>query len=65
MFTSMVIISPRVIMTVIEAFPALQNYQLGIVMIPTFILPGGTLVVGAEDPSVLAAAMMKCLAGAP
>ncbi len=37
---------------------------LGIAMIPTFILPGGTLVVGAEDPSVLAAAMMKCLADA-
>jgi hypothetical protein len=38
MFTSMVIISPRVIMTVIQAFPALQNYQLGIVMIPIVLV---------------------------
>nr|MDO8084507.1 hypothetical protein [Candidatus Sigynarchaeum springense] len=38
MFTSMVIISPRVIMTVIEVFPALQNYQLGIVMIPVVLV---------------------------
>ncbi len=38
MFTSMVIISPRVIMTVIEAFPALRNYQLGIVMIPVVLV---------------------------
>jgi predicted DsbA family dithiol-disulfide isomerase len=38
---------------------------LGIAMIPTFILPGGTLVVGAEDPSILAGAMMKCLADTP
>ncbi|MBN2152535.1 MAG: hypothetical protein JW839_13870 [Candidatus Lokiarchaeota archaeon] len=38
MFTSMVIISPRVIMTVIDAFPALKNYQLGIVMIPVVLV---------------------------
>jgi hypothetical protein len=38
MFTSMVIISPRVIMTVIQAFPALQNYQLGIIMIPVVLV---------------------------
>lgn len=44
MFTSMVIISPRVIMTVIAAFPALKNYQLGIVMIPV------VLVVDATGP---------------
>ena len=30
---------------------------LGIRMVPTFILPGGKVIVGAEDPAVLAAAM--------
>jgi len=38
MFTSLVIISPRVIMTAVRAFPALQSYQLGIVMIPVVML---------------------------
>ncbi|MEX2717277.1 MAG: hypothetical protein Q6353_005150 [Candidatus Sigynarchaeum springense] len=38
MFTSMVIISPRVIMTVIDVFPALQNYRAGIVMIPVVLV---------------------------
>ena len=30
---------------------------LGVRMVPTFLLPGGVAVVGAEDPAVLAAAM--------
>ena len=30
---------------------------LGVHMVPTFILPAGRLVVGAEEPAILAAAM--------
>lgn len=32
---------------------------MGINMVPTFILPDGSVVVGAEDPSVLAAAILR------
>jgi predicted DsbA family dithiol-disulfide isomerase len=33
----------------------------GISMVPTFILPGGQIIVGAEDPSVLAAGIRQAL----
>jgi predicted DsbA family dithiol-disulfide isomerase len=33
----------------------------GISMVPTFILPGGQIIVGAEDPSVLAAGILQAL----
>jgi len=32
---------------------------MGINMVPTFILPDGNVVVGAEDPNVLAAAILR------
>jgi predicted DsbA family dithiol-disulfide isomerase len=31
----------------------------GITMVPTFVLPGGEIIVGAEDPRVLAAALRR------
>lgn len=33
----------------------------GIGMVPTFILPSGEIIVGAEDPSVLAAALQRAM----
>ncbi|NJD24208.1 MAG: DsbA family oxidoreductase [Betaproteobacteria bacterium] len=36
-----------------------QMRALGVRMIPTFLLPGGRAVVGAEDPAVLAAALRR------
>ena len=33
----------------------------GINMVPTFILPGGQVIVGAEDPAVLAAAIRRAI----
>lgn len=39
-----------------------QVRALGITMIPTFIVDGRCLVVGAEDPAVLAAAIRRTLA---
>ncbi|MDP1525314.1 MAG: DsbA family oxidoreductase [Rhodocyclaceae bacterium] len=33
----------------------------GISMVPTFILPGGQIIVGAEDPGVLAAGIRQAL----
>jgi predicted DsbA family dithiol-disulfide isomerase len=33
----------------------------GINMVPTFILPGGEIIVGAEDPKVLAAGLRRVL----
>jgi predicted DsbA family dithiol-disulfide isomerase len=35
---------------------------MGISMVPTFILPGNKVIVGAEDPEILAAGMLECLA---
>lgn len=40
---------------------ARQLRALGIAMVPTFILPGGQIIVGAEDPSVLANAILDTL----
>jgi len=34
----------------------------GISMVPTFILPSGEIIVGAEDPTVLAAALRRAMA---
>lgn len=34
----------------------------GIGMVPTFILPGGELIVGAEDPAILAAGLRRAMA---
>ncbi len=34
----------------------------GINMVPTFILPGGEIIVGAEDPAILAAGILRALA---
>jgi len=36
--------------------------QMGVNMIPTFRLDGRRLIVGAEDPSVLAAALLQAAA---
>lgn len=36
---------------------------MGISMVPSFVLPGGRIVVGAEDPAVLAAALRECWRG--
>lgn len=33
----------------------------GISMVPTFILPNGEVIVGAEDPAILAAGLRRCL----
>jgi predicted DsbA family dithiol-disulfide isomerase len=35
--------------------------QMGINMVPTFILPGRQIIVGAEDPAILAAGIRKAL----
>jgi len=35
--------------------------QKGITMVPTFILPGGKIIVGAEDPAILAEAIRGAL----
>lgn len=35
---------------------------LGISMVPTFILPGQRIIVGAEDPAILAAGILEVLA---
>ena len=35
--------------------------SMGINIVPTFILGGQTGIVGAEDPAVLAAAILECL----
>ena len=35
--------------------------DLGIRMVPTFILPGNEVIVGAEDPRVLASAILNQL----
>jgi predicted DsbA family dithiol-disulfide isomerase len=34
---------------------------MGINMVPTFILPGGKIIVGAEDPAILAAGIREAL----
>ncbi len=39
----------------------LRFRRMGISMVPTFILGGRTAIVGAEDPAVLAAAILECL----
>ena len=39
----------------------LRFRRMGISMVPTFILGGRTGIVGAEDPAVLAAAILECL----
>jgi len=36
---------------------------MGINMVPTFILPGQRIIVGAEDPAILAAGIREALAG--
>lgn len=38
-----------------------QAHERGISMVPTFIVEGTSIVVGAEDPAILAAAMRKVL----
>ncbi|MBD3187589.1 hypothetical protein GF325_12215, partial [Candidatus Bathyarchaeota archaeon] len=38
MFTSLVLLSPRIIHVVVDAFPELQNYEAGLVMIPVVLL---------------------------
>ena len=40
---------------------ARQLRALGISMVPTFILPDGRIIVGAEDPTVLANAILEAL----
>ncbi|AXS80481.1 DsbA family oxidoreductase [Dechloromonas sp. HYN0024] len=40
-----------------------QFRAMGISMVPTFIVDGRHVIVGAEDPSVLAAAILQSLAG--
>lgn len=39
-----------------------QAREMGISMVPTFIVDGREVIVGAEDPSILAEAMRKALA---
>ncbi len=39
----------------------LRFRRMGISMVPTFVLGGRTGIVGAEDPVVLAAAILECL----
>jgi predicted DsbA family dithiol-disulfide isomerase len=34
----------------------------GINMVPSFMLPGGEVIVGAEDPAILAAALRRAFA---
>jgi predicted DsbA family dithiol-disulfide isomerase len=41
-----------------------RQRALGINMVPTFILPGPRIIVGAEDPAVLAAGIMSALSPA-
>lgn len=36
--------------------------QMGINMVPTFVLPGGRIIVGAEDPAILADAIRPAIA---
>jgi predicted DsbA family dithiol-disulfide isomerase len=36
---------------------------LGITMVPTFILPGNQIIVGAEDPTILAEGIRRALQG--
>jgi len=38
-----------------------QVRAMGIRMVPTFILPGNEVIVGAEDPAVLAAGILRQL----
>jgi predicted DsbA family dithiol-disulfide isomerase len=38
-----------------------QAHERGISMVPTFIVEGANIVVGAEDPAILAAAIRKAL----
>lgn len=38
---------------------------MGIHQVPTFILPGGRIIVGAEDPAILAAGIRRALAERP
>lgn len=40
---------------------AAEVQQMGINMVPTFILPGQQIIVGAEDPAILAAGIRKAL----
>ncbi|MDO9601525.1 MAG: DsbA family oxidoreductase [Rhodocyclaceae bacterium] len=40
---------------------AAEVQQMGINMVPTFILPGRQIIVGAEDPAILAAGIRKAL----
>ena len=35
--------------------------QMGITMVPTFVLPGRQIIVGAEDPAILAAGIRRAL----
>ncbi len=35
--------------------------HMGITMVPTFILPSGEIIVGAEDPAILAAGIRRAL----
>ena len=44
---------------------ARELQALGINMVPTFILPGQRIIVGAEDPTVLAAGLLAALQPAP
>ncbi len=41
---------------------AAEVQAMGITMVPTFILPGQQIIVGAEDPAVLADGIRKALA---
>ena len=38
-----------------------QGRAMGVRMVPTFILPGNEVIVGAEDPAVLAAGILRQL----
>ncbi len=40
---------------------AAEVQGMGINMVPTFILPGRQIIVGAEDPALLADAIRKAL----
>jgi predicted DsbA family dithiol-disulfide isomerase len=40
---------------------AAEVQQMGINMVPTFILPGRQIIVGAEDPAILAEGIRKAL----
>lgn len=40
---------------------AAEVQQMGITMVPTFILPGKQIIVGAEDPAVLAEGIRRAL----